>query len=553
MPIRKIPSNSSLSPKDDDLMSQVETTVFRRSVKLKVNSDINRIEEATLHVNLKRRKRDIVTWTSLNLLLILFVLGDVFHGMINLWVLRVLQSITMIVCGCNVFYYLYAFLNVQTESNNQRSRLLGNLKPSTTPASSKKMEYVRYKPHDSSVNPTYWKDFSSIFESFKRMTARNRIAFFPNDTHRLGVDVTVDSPTLEETRTGTDAKYMFSETLTKYKGRIITSARDLKQYLSDHKLAEDNEFVKTSEDSSFYQDSTDFWSGRRRNLSDNCIDISPLLRRSEYQPSPSSSDSSVCSSKETGCTNQEFFKVLRDKHMIESSDFIYWISNFRMWLSKTVLGRVTSEINVVDNGLRSLKLSGISVGNVGLDTLEDASRNPSIAHQLPSLSYLLPFLRVSTKQHYVVERFRTLAQGHGMGDFKWNVGGEIGGKPWERGYPTDAELLLHLFATYLDLQLPLSPCNSDTSKPFSSNYIAESPGAAKQRKIAIIRHSLNPPHYNLLIDGEVQEIPTGRNNLFYAVVLFLYCVKVYEHGMLGRISLGKHGIDMLWIIDDKGF
>lgn len=75
-----------------------------------------------------------------------------------------------------------------------------------------------------------------------------------------------------------------------------------------------------------------------------------------------------------------------------------------MWLSKTVLDRVVSEMAVVDNGLKVLRLSGLSIGNVGLETLEDAYRNPQVAHQLPSLSYILPFLRVSTKQNYVVNR-----------------------------------------------------------------------------------------------------------------------------------------------------
>lgn len=129
--------------------------------------------------------------------------------------------------------------------------------------------------------------------------------------------------------TTSDMKHVISDTLTKYKGQIITSARDLKHYLADHRIAAENEFVKMSEDSNLYLDSSDFWSSRRRNMSDNCMDVSPLLRRSEYQNSPSSSDTSVSSSKETGCTNKEFFALLWDRYKIESSAFIYWISNFR--------------------------------------------------------------------------------------------------------------------------------------------------------------------------------------------------------------------------------
>ncbi|CAB0015903.1 unnamed protein product, partial [Nesidiocoris tenuis] len=557
MPIKKIPSDSSLSPNEglSPIFPTVETQVFRRKIDVKLNRDVNTIQETTVFTVLTRRKREIIAWTSLNLVVILMVTADVFSGIINQWLLRVMQGVAVIICVCNLLYYFIAYMNVRKEAKNQKIRFKTHCEVSAS-KKPKKMEFVKYLPHDATAVPSYLDDFQSIYERFKRMAARNRIAFFPNETYRRVLEVTppstVQSPT-ETPKSTTDRRYMFSETLAKYKGQMITSARDLKRYLTDHRMAEEFEFVKTSEDSYVYhQDTSEFWSARRRNLSDNCLDVSPLLRRSEYQSSPSSSDSSVCSNKDMSYTNQEFFSMLSSRYKIEPSSFIYWISNFRMWLSKTVLSRIISEITVVDNGLRTMRLTGLSIGNVGLDTLEDASRNPEVAHQLPSLAYLLPFLRVSTKQHYIVQRFRTLAQGHGMGDFKWNVGGDIGGKPWDHGLPTDAELIMHLFATYLDLQLPLSPSNSNTSKPFSSIYVTETAVRKnKAAKVAILRQSMTPPHYNLLIDDEVQEIPPGRNNLFYAIVLFLHCIKTYENGMLGRISLGRHGIDMLWIIDEK--
>lgn len=185
MTIRRISADVSRS-KDDLSPISSESGALRRNVSLKIKADINRVEECSIFMDLKRRKREIVAWSCLNLLLILLVFADFLHGTMPLYLLKVVQGVMVVVCVCNVLYYLLAFLDVRKQADLQKTRLKMSNELMSTPASSKKMEFVRYRPVDAESNLSYWKDFQSIFESFKRMTARNRIAFFANETYSRG-------------------------------------------------------------------------------------------------------------------------------------------------------------------------------------------------------------------------------------------------------------------------------------------------------------------------------------------------------------------------------
>jgi len=61
---------------------------------------------------------------------------------------------------------------------------------------------------------------------------------------------------------------------------------------------------------------------------------------------------------------------------------------------------------------------------------------------------------------------------------------------------------MHLFATYLDSQLPPLPQNPD-GRPFTSQHFAKTPDKPPQGKntLAIYQVQMNPPHY-VLLEGE---------------------------------------------------
>ena len=64
------------------------------------------------------------------------------------------------------------------------------------------------------------------------------------------------------------------------------------------------------------------------------------------------------------------------------------------------------------------------------------------------------------------------------------------------------QIVMHLFATYLDSQLPPLPQNPD-GRPFTSMHFVKTPDKPPQgvNTLAIYQVQMNPPHY-VLLEGE---------------------------------------------------
>ncbi|XP_046388654.1 transmembrane protein 209 [Ischnura elegans] len=306
---------------------------------------------------------------------------------------------------------------------------------------------------------------------------------------------------------------------------------------------------------------------------------------------------------------------------VKVSNLERWTMNLRVWLSQTVVERLVLEIdsinealgwNVCAGGVTGSKEGGTEeqgIGNVGLDRLRSAALVPHVITAAPNLSLLIPFLEATPNQKYLVARIRKLAEGGCMSSFNWSgeiaVEGMAGSRPASdvSQCPSDAFILAHLFATYLDTQMPslppsavflsqetlktpvsvLSsipaqstspgtitsgtqagyiplPLESPESRPFSIRHFARIPEElARKRKgaeeggghIIIYQAKQSPPHFQLVTPEEILDIGKGRNNFFHTILLFLHLIKTREHGMLGRVSLGKAGINLLWVIDGE--
>ncbi|CAN8005853.1 unnamed protein product [Ixodes pacificus] len=111
-------------------------------------------------------------------------------------------------------------------------------------------------------------------------------------------------------------------------------------------------------------------------------------------------------------------------------------------------------------------------------------------------------------------------------------------------------IVLHMFCTYLDSRLPPDPRFPD-GKTFTSQFFSKAPDKPHTGKDTLCIHqsSLFPPHYKVVVGEAVWDLPKGRNNLFYALLLFLHHIKTKHGGMLGRISLGLSGVNLLWVVD----
>jgi hypothetical protein len=83
-----------------------------------------------------------------------------------------------------------------------------------------------------------------------------------------------------------------------------------------------------------------------------------------------------------------------------------------------------------------------------------------------------------TVRPYLLKRIQELASGSSLAAYRWNSGGTKNdtGKPWAEGLPTDAELVMHVFATWIDIQMPGASFGVATYAPFSAKYYRTSEG-----------------------------------------------------------------------------
>lgn len=244
-------------------------------------------------------------------------------------------------------------------------------------------------------------------------------------------------------------------------------------------------------------------------------------------------------------TNNELWKSFG----VNPLNLVKWTSNLRKWISTTILNRIVEEMNRIDDDLIAQGLTLVSIGNVGYETIKATAFSELIRKNVPSLLLLLPYLEITSNQQYIMQRIRELAEGSTMRDFDGQSGGKFNDIPWDAHLPSDAELIMHLMVTYFDAKLP--PLISEPLKrPFSTQYFVESPKKPTQTELAIYQQGSRPPYYQLIVNGEIHQLPLGSNNVLYALLLFIHCIKTKHDGMLGRINLGPAGLNMLWIVED---
>jgi hypothetical protein len=247
---------------------------------------------------------------------------------------------------------------------------------------------------------------------------------------------------------------------------------------------------------------------------------------------------------------------------IDPLELVSWMQNLRMWISQTVLVRLVAEIDDANRQLKRLGMSDALVGEAGLEKVKKTAS--AGAHMVPQklaqqLHNIVPFLEVTLSQDYLVHRVRELAKGGAMSGFRWNGGGSFRGHEWTDKLPTDSELVMHCVASYFDSRLPPAKGVVD-GHTFTSLHFFKLPEdkaelAKSKTPIAVVRTTLKPPHYILQVDGgegKKLELEPGRNNLFHTLLLFLHQIKTKESGMLGKVNLGRSGINILWVIEEEG-
>jgi hypothetical protein len=374
------------------------------------------------------------------------------------------------------------------------------------------------------------------------------VQFSPSDS-MMSANYTISSPSSVYYQRSPEATFSFprnrsQQTFPGYLVSAISSIdfieneRSLTQYLQDYENIERTVPLRQSVE----QPSNLFRSFCSEPAFHPAPEVPTILLRCSYQLAPPTTVPAV---ESPGCLSplyqgQDVWRRVR----VNPNVLRQWTANLRMWISKTILFRLVEEIEFVDEALQRHGLADVRVGSARLEFLKETAQN------LPTLNSLIPFLELTSNQEYLVTRIKELAKGGCMSEFRWNRGGSVHNKDWEEHLPTDSAVVMHLFATYLDSQLPPMPQKPD-GRPFTSSHFSKTPDKSAQLKntLTIYQVQMNPPHYVLLDGEDILEVRNGHNNLFHTLLLFLHLLNTKEYRMLGRLKLVLLGVNLLRVIE----
>lgn len=244
------------------------------------------------------------------------------------------------------------------------------------------------------------------------------------------------------------------------------------------------------------------------------------------------------------------------RYGIRSNDVVEeQILRLRLWISSTILKPLLAEIDSLNS--KAAKCASVNknadfvIGESSLLHLQ--SIVASKLDQYSTLGALLPYLELSSNQGYLLERLRELGKRDAcLTEFRWNSGSQYKNKPWDDRLPSDSDLVMHLFATYMNSTLPLNPLCPE-GKSFSALYFIQHPAKppTDRRKgfLSIYQNSITPPNFQLLVGDETVETGKGKNNLFGTLLSFFHHLKSKCGARLDTLSLGSSGLNVLWVLE----
>ncbi|KAI1318931.1 hypothetical protein EDD11_005365 [Mortierella claussenii] len=180
-----------------------------------------------------------------------------------------------------------------------------------------------------------------------------------------------------------------------------------------------------------------------------------------------------------------------------------------------------------------------------LQDLEARYGNSNIVKQR---LYLESYLAVPgcANRKYVVERLQ--AMGPLLTHFIWDsygVSWDNGKKSWSPDLPSDAQIIMHLFLTYLDTNMPSQPSEVFDRFPFTyRHYVPMENKPDPTTALQIKQISKSPPDYSLVKEGSLWEVVPKRLNVWYTMVLFIYMVMKENGGYIGQVNIGTQRIGL---------
>eukprot|EP00455_Lapot_gusevi_P004136 TRINITY_DN11710_c0_g1_i6.p1 TRINITY_DN11710_c0_g1~~TRINITY_DN11710_c0_g1_i6.p1 ORF type:complete len:584 (+),score=132.36 TRINITY_DN11710_c0_g1_i6:85-1752(+) len=248
-----------------------------------------------------------------------------------------------------------------------------------------------------------------------------------------------------------------------------------------------------------------------------------------------------------------------------------WEDNLRQWMYGFILKPIVTKLKESDAFFERTRQEVSGNANV-LNQLQPDDRellaNPPSSHalakffirvapQLPEVKFrqqLHKYLDVSGEavRAYVAQRIRELSQGYNtIAAYNYNGGSDWNGKPWQASLPTDAQILLHLFCTFLDFS-----CKSLDWASFASRFlIHHNSSEAKDKNtfakpLVILQSGTDRPYFYLICEQGKQRwtIKPGSSNLFHVIVMLLFYVKTRLGGKLDGMNFGDDSLKLFKII-----
>lgn len=243
--------------------------------------------------------------------------------------------------------------------------------------------------------------------------------------------------------------------------------------------------------------------------------------------------------------------------------------NVRIWFSKMILKPLFNDINEVTAAFSKYGFDhlnpyhpasfGIPMTNSSLNgqsilknmititpvsgsqpqslvDLAQTHKDDSFVQKRLRIERYLSFASLAARRAHVISRIRALAKDNYMAAFS----------PLD-GLDSDTDILLYLFCTFMDENLPSSDFFDNS--PFSSKYfkpIGETP-SSKSDAIQIVHVAFQTFH---LVAGKyVFTSYCGPNNLFHAIIFMTEFVHCHRGGFLGIGNLSSRAINLTRIFE----
>ncbi|KAH8297519.1 hypothetical protein KR054_000999 [Drosophila jambulina] len=273
-------------------------------------------------------------------------------------------------------------------------------------------------------------------------------------------------------------------------------------------------------------------------------EMSQQLRSTIYELSPPPVSNRPITFEEFGTAHTQ--KCSIDPARFYSPQMMQYMVNLRSWLQTTILKRLVREMDFVNNVLQQRGFPGFEFGTVSLDTLRRTVEGQRI--MLPALPTVLAFLNLPGDQLYLVQRIRELEKS--LPD-SWSSGLRV---------PNDAVIIFHLFCVYLDAQLmpflgygPQFSCRYVIhGKPghFTKHIIGAVTNCANFAFLVTSGEDQRRLRFDYICGGELHRCFDQRDSPFQVMIEFLMHMRQHQDSTLEGVSLGKNGINIMWVIGE---